>query len=85
MKLKILYYVKEWEQRCYFEGIPDEVPTRLYQLKKAPSYKAIAVAILTNDHCLKSLGQQPPKSVYYDVLKKIELKERGVIKQLSLF
>jgi predicted phosphoadenosine phosphosulfate sulfurtransferase len=45
-----------WENRCYSSGIPDEVPKKLYDSGRAPSYKAIAVAILKNDLKLRSLG-----------------------------
>jgi predicted phosphoadenosine phosphosulfate sulfurtransferase len=45
-----------WESRCYFAGIPDEAPEALAKQGRAPSYKAIAMAILKNDHSLKSLG-----------------------------
>jgi len=53
---KILVYTKTWEKRCYKDGIPDEVPKKLFVAKRAPSYKAIALAILSNDHNLHSLG-----------------------------
>ena len=46
--------------------------------KRAPSYKAIALAILKNDHSLQTLGVTPIKSRWYDELKRIELKQRGV-------
>ena len=49
-------YVETWEGRCYADGIPDEVPAKLAASGRAPSYKQIAVAILRNDHTLKSLG-----------------------------
>jgi len=47
-----------WESRCYFDGIPDgeEVPALLVNSHRVPSYKKIALAILNNDHKLKSLG-----------------------------
>ena len=38
-----------WENRCYFDGIPDEVPHKLAASGRVPSYKAIALAILRND------------------------------------
>ncbi len=76
MRPKIESYIEEWKKRGYSNDIPDIVPDRLMQLNKAPSYKAICVAILKNDYCLKTLGFQPKKSKYYDVLKKIELAER---------
>lgn len=46
-----------------------------------PSYKRICMAILRNDHALKSLGMTGTHSVYYDALKRIELAEREKKKQ----
>ncbi len=64
MRPKIESYIEEWKKRGYSNDIPDIVPDRLMQLNKAPSYKAICVAILKNDYCLKTLGFQPKKSKY---------------------
>lgn len=75
MKKEINHYIKTWEQKCYFDGIPDEVPTRIDQLNKAPSYKRIALAILKND--LELIGVTPKKTKYYSMLKRIELKKLG--------
>ena len=74
MRIEIEKYIKTWEQRCYFNGIPDEVPIRLDQLNKAPSYKRIALAILKND--LELIGVSPKKSIYYSMLKRIEIEKR---------
>ena len=74
MEKKICSYIKTWEQRCYHDGLPDEGPAEIKDL--VPSYKRIAIAVLKNDYALQSLGFTPPKSKYYDQLKKIELKER---------
>jgi predicted phosphoadenosine phosphosulfate sulfurtransferase len=38
----------------------------------APSYKAIALAILKNDNNLLSLGYSSNKSIYYNEIKKIK-------------
>lgn len=76
MKQKILKYISDWEQKCYTEGLPDEVPIRIEQLNKAPSYKAIVKAILKNDIALESLGFSKPKCELYSELKRIELKQR---------
>ena len=81
MKGKIDQYIKEWEEKGYASGIPEEVPKRLNQLNKAPSYKAICLAILNNN--IKSLGFTPKKSKYYHYLKKIEIDARN--NQLKLF
>ena len=80
----------EWKRRGYPNDIPDEVPLRLMQLSLAPSYKAICIAILKNDHAMKSLGFTPPDSQYYTALKRIEIQGRNdseqvTISQLDLF
>lgn len=77
MKTKIENYIESWKTRGYCEDIPDEVPARLMELNKAPSYKAICLAILKNDSSLKSLGFLPKKSNYYHILKKIEIDARS--------
>lgn len=75
-------YVKTWENRCYYNGIPDEVPKEIH--KKAPSYKRIAIALLNNDMQLRELGYEPKTSKYYIMLKRIELKEKLKTNQLKL-
>lgn len=45
-----------WKKRCYSVDIPDEVPTKVMRALKAPSYKAIVIAILKNDYAMKDLG-----------------------------
>lgn len=77
MKKRIETYIKTWESRCYTNGIPDEVPSEIAKRNFAPSYKAIAIAILSNDHALQSLGFTPKKSVYYGILKRIEISKRS--------
>jgi len=66
-------YVRDWVGKCYCGDIPDEVPHELDKAGVAPSYKAIAIAILKNDMGLSSLGFSRPTSVWYSVLKGIEL------------
>ena len=53
---KIKAYTKTWENRCYPDGIPDEVPAKLAKVNRAPSWKQIALLILQNDHQLRGLG-----------------------------
>lgn len=72
MKKQIYQYIKTWESRCYSDGIPDDAPEEIFE--KVPSYRKIAIAILKND--LQVIGFTPKKSVYYDMLKKIELQAR---------
>lgn len=76
---KILNYISFWELNCYFDGLPDEVPKEIEHL--VPSYKLIAMTILSNDSTLQKLGYIPKKSIYYSMLKRAELKKRGVIKE----
>jgi predicted phosphoadenosine phosphosulfate sulfurtransferase len=52
-------------------------------LRKAPSYKAIALAILKND--ITDLGFTPPASAWYSELKRIEIEARGGERQKRLF
>jgi len=75
---KVRQYLESWKGKGYLEDIPDEVPDVLSELNKAPSYKAIAVAILKNDPSLRSLGFTPKVSVYYKELKRIEIEGRKV-------
>lgn len=84
MKEKILEYIKTWEKRCYFDGIPDEAPYELEVRNKVPSYRKICIAIMKNDVQLKTLGYNFEKSIFYNDLKYIELCEKGKIKQLKL-
>jgi predicted phosphoadenosine phosphosulfate sulfurtransferase len=76
MKSKIESYIANWKKKGYSNDIPEEVPVLLNELNKAPSYKAICLAILKNDNSLKTLGYQPRKSKYYHILKKIEIEAR---------
>lgn len=61
--------MKVWEERCYKDGIPNEVPKRLSDSMRVPSYKAIAMAILQNDLALYTLGFQPVVSHWYRAVK----------------
>lgn len=74
---RIAEYIELWKTRGYPVDIPDEVPDVLMQEGLAPSYKAIAFAILQNDLQCVSLGFAPKKSKWYGILKRIELEERA--------
>ena len=78
MKSKINQYIETWVGRGYPDGIPDEADPVLESLGKAPSYRVICKAIMTNDFSLKSLGFARPECAAYNILKRIELQERGV-------
>lgn len=45
-----------WQNRCYSDGIPDEVPELLSKTGRAPSWKKIAICLLNNDMKLRGLG-----------------------------
>ena len=77
MKSRINNYLDGWKDKGYPDGVPDEVPLRLMELNKVPSYKQVCIAILKNDISLKSLGITPRKSIYYSILKKIEIDNRS--------
>ncbi len=76
MRSKIGRYIKTWKARGYSDDIPDEVPLPLMQQQLAPSYRAIAQAILKNDHPMQSLGFAPNQSAWYGELKRIEIAMR---------
>jgi predicted phosphoadenosine phosphosulfate sulfurtransferase len=78
-------YISIWEKRCYSDGIPEQVPLRIEQLNKAPSYKALVKCILKNDFNLKGLGYTIKKPNAYHELKRIELNNRNKNTQLKLF
>lgn len=70
-------YLSRWMACGYPEGIPDEVPDALMRANLAPSWKAIALAILKNDTAFSSLGFPAPTSEWYGALKRIELEARN--------
>ena len=53
---KAKIYCQKWEGRCYRDGIPDDIPRKIFVAGRAPSYRAIAVCILQNDLKLFGLG-----------------------------
>lgn len=77
MKAQINAYIRNWKKCGYPDGIPDEVPLPLMRLNLAPSYQAICIAILKNDHALKSLGFSAPPSKWYSAIKRVEIEERN--------
>jgi predicted phosphoadenosine phosphosulfate sulfurtransferase len=74
---RIDQYIRTWNSCGYPDDIPDEVPDALMRLGLAPSYKAIAIAILQNDLQFRSLGFQAQQSMWYMALKQIEIAERN--------
>lgn len=81
---KVDLYLDHWRACGYPDDIPDEVPDALMRLNLAPSWKAIAIAILKNDLHFTTLGFSVPPSKWYSVLKKIELESRGDCKNQTM-
>ena len=81
---RVKKYIETWQDRCYSNGIPEEVPPGLATRNIAPSYKAIAIALLKNDMNLTALGFSSRQSDWYGVLKREELKKTRIV-QLRLF
>ena len=84
---KVEQYLEHWSRCGYPDDIPDDVPDALMRLNLAPSWKAIAIAILKNDLHFTSLGFSVAHSKWYDALKKIELDARnnGIGRNMELF
>ena len=83
---KVKEYSETWERRCYFDGIPDEVPKKLHDAGKAPSWKAIAIAILKNDLNLYSLGFSKRESaVLNQIVEDARSEREGEDMNLDLF
>lgn len=61
---KVNAYIKTWRNRCYSDDIPDQVPDQLMLAGLAPSYKAIAMAILLNRWQL--LGIYPEGTLFFE-------------------
>jgi predicted phosphoadenosine phosphosulfate sulfurtransferase len=76
-------YIKTWKGRCYYSDIPDEVPEKIMRSGRAPSYKAIALAILKNDLQLFALGFAAKESEWYQALRIEKAREQS--KQYDLF
>ena len=82
---RVEQYIQTWRRQGYLTDIPDEVPSEI--MGYAPSYKAIAMAILRNDLQFTSLGFTAKVSAWYSELKRIEIEQRdgAVMVQGRLF
>lgn len=76
--------MKQWEERCYSEGVPDEAPNKLLFSGRVPSYKAIAICLLNNDLYLKKLGLNAPKQDTSGLIRQLK-KMQEKTDQLDLF
>lgn len=70
-------------ERCYSNGIPDCVPDGAMRSMRVPSHKAIALAILRNDHNLYTLGFSERENKTVSDLIQMNKKEQG--KNMDLF
>lgn len=84
-KKRVRKYIKEWEQKCYTDGIPDEAPNDLEANDLVPSYKRICKALLKNDIALVSIGFQKDITDAYRIIKRVEIENRKTNNQLKLF
>lgn len=75
---RIAWYLEMWGDRGYSAGIPESVPEELMRKRLAPSWRAIALALLQNDLHLTSLGFSAPCSKWYGVIKRAELERRTI-------
>jgi predicted phosphoadenosine phosphosulfate sulfurtransferase len=80
---RIEAYVQTWQQRCYRDLIPDDLPDGLLFSGRAPSWKAIAICLLQNDFRLHKLGYTTTPGEWAQAA--IELSNRQESAQESLF
>jgi predicted phosphoadenosine phosphosulfate sulfurtransferase len=57
---RVREYNQQWRRRCYSGGIPEAVPKKVAASGRAPSWKAVAIALLQNDLHLYQLGFARP-------------------------
>lgn len=82
---RVSRYLQIWTARDYEHEIPDEVPAELAAANLAPSWKAIACALLRNDMLLLTLGFAPVVSKHYVQIKRQEINQRKRLRQRLLF
>lgn len=80
---RIEAYVKTWQQRCYRDSIPDNLPDGLLFSGRAPSWKAIAMCLLHNDFRLHKLGYTTTPGEWAQAV--IEVATKTSDNQLALF
>jgi len=59
-------WLKGWQERGYYNGIPDEAPRELEKKYWAPSWRRLCKVLLRNDWWCKGLGLTQPKSAAYE-------------------
>ena len=79
-KNKIERYIKQWEQKGYSNGIPDDAPSELEKRGLVPSYRMICITLMRNPYNLEKLGIAREKCKIYSDLKRAELIRKGKLK-----
>lgn len=74
---RVALYIETWESRCYFDGIPDVISNKLIASGRVPSFKAIALAILRNDHNCYALGFSEGSSEMFEQILQNEKRKRN--------
>ena len=66
-KHKIAYYIQWYKVRGYPDGLPDgeEVPIKLENARKVPSWRRVCKTLLKNDYWCKYLDFSPTKTAAY--------------------
>jgi predicted phosphoadenosine phosphosulfate sulfurtransferase len=85
-KENISRYIREWKNKGYENGIPDEAPFQLEKRNLVPSYRMICIALMKNPNNLEVLGFKRKKCKIYQEIKREEIYNRETKnKQLKLF
>jgi predicted phosphoadenosine phosphosulfate sulfurtransferase len=75
-KNKIYTFIKWWEERDYFDGLPDQAPSILESERVAPSWRRICKSLLRNDYWCKGLGFTQHKTDAYNKYLKLKKEQR---------
>lgn len=77
-KNKVYTFIKWWEERGYFDGIPDQAPAILESERIAPSWRRICKSLLRNDYWCKGLGFTQHKTDAYNKYLKLKKEQREI-------
>ena len=78
-KNKIAYYIQWYKVRGYPGGLPDgeEVPIKLENARKVPSWRRVCKTLLKNDYWCKYLDFSPTKTSAYSRYEALMAKRRN--------
>lgn len=82
---RIAGYIQVWENRCYPDSIPDDLPDGLLFSGRAPSWKAIALCLLNNDFRLHKLGYTTVPGEWAQAALDLAAQENAQPEQPTLF